>query len=348
LKVLSFCSRNLELKTIDDIHVELVNDNRSKSAKQLDPILENVENDLRKDGSIRLHLKFNNGTGKKPLNLKMRAKITYKENPMFPPLVQPNVKSEKSGNFLSNNESDISKPFIVTTNSNQWKDSGEILLKMLAFGDKLQIPVAQFANALQEFFICATGQELSHPVRPLSPSDLHFIMTLKFGNKVVLTSSEYDSLWSWFGPGFTLLTHKRHLLPMWKKGLLHGFISKEEAETILSIEGDKTFLLRFSNNHPGKICISYKNQDDKIRHYLIKDSDTAGNVKTIVHFLLEVDKISTILQLTDDTDQFGNPKFRRVSKDEAFMSFFSVRRKKKEETDADDEDFNRYDESILD
>jgi hypothetical protein len=220
-------------------------------------------------------------------------------------------------------QSDASEGLVVTTNSNQWDDAGAMLLERFSFRDAMHISVARFANDLQEFFLAGTGQQLHAPVRALSPRDLHYILTLKFGSKSVITHHDYDALWKWFGPGFSKLTHQRHLLPMWKRGLLLGYVSKEHAEQLLAHESDQTFVLRFSNNYAGKICISYRDeaQSEPIRHYLLRDTDMSGNARTLVHFLLEVQRFGIVLELT------SNGEARRIAKKDAFANFLGSKKK---------------------
>lgn len=50
-------------------------------------------------------------------------------------------------------ESDFSPPFVIITNSVQWRDSEGMLLKTELFGEATEVSWAKFANMLQLYYL---------------------------------------------------------------------------------------------------------------------------------------------------------------------------------------------------
>jgi len=83
---------------------------------------------------------------------------------------------------------------------------------------------------------------------------------------------------------------------LWLKGLIFGFISKEEAEEILQKQPQGTFLLRFSERSAGQFAVAYVKPVVDVKHYLIKNEDTQGPNKTLADFLKSHENFAYILQ----------------------------------------------------
>src|SRR5690348_15410974 len=106
-----------------------------------------------------------------------------------------------------------------------------------------------------------------------------------------------------FGPLLHKIRHQRYLCPLWTKGFLSGFLTREEVEpgthqsiieltffTVLRNEKIGTFLIRFSETKDS-FAISYQSGgttgQTKVKHYLMKSDDTHGARKTLADFLRE-------------------------------------------------------------
>ena len=89
---------------------------------------------------------------------------------------------------------------------------------------------------------------------------------------------------------------------------MFGFIDRPQAENLLySANRSGAFLLRFSERVAGQLAVSYlvRSIDSGqyvVRHYLIKDSDTAGAKKTLPDFLREYKEFHTLLMLKQRPD----------------------------------------------
>ena len=72
---------------------------------------------------------------------------------------------------------------------------------------------------------------------------------------------------------------------MWTKGLVCGFISKQEAQEELKTYGAGTFLIRFSERQAGALAVAYKQSNSKCRHYLLKNEDISGQGRSLSIFI---------------------------------------------------------------
>lgn len=159
-------------------------------------------------------------------------------------------------------QSDSSAPFIVFTNESQWEESEGILLKKDSF-DGNEVKFTRFANVLQMHFLRSTRQDPFTPERPLSIHDLNYIARFKFSNHAVINKSEFDEFLKWFGKVLRKIRHQQNFHSLWVKGLVFGFIGREEAEHLLSTHPAGTFLIRFSESAPGKVVLtSVHDRDD--------------------------------------------------------------------------------------
>jgi len=225
-------------------------------------------------------------------------------------------------------ESEASQPFIVITNECQWEESEGTLIKKDAFGEQLEVPWTSFANVLQKHFLRATRQDPIRPTRCLSHADLDYIHKLFFGGHPLITQKSYDAFWTWFGKGIQKLRYQRHICTLWWSGLIYGFLSREGVHEALQNEEVGTFLIRFSERHPGMFAVGYKVDDPDIsksvRHYLIRPDDTAGAKKTLPDFLAEQPAFTQVLQVTVENID-SQPILRKFMKDAVFEPYYSKR-----------------------
>jgi hypothetical protein len=230
-------------------------------------------------------------------------------------------------------ESDGSKPFIVKTNENQWEESEGILLKTDAFGSQNEVPWYKFVNSLQKRYLLATKQDLQKPARPLSVQDINYIFHIKFtgpshmhlpSKDSVITVKQYEHFWGWFGPGLHKIRYQRHMCPLWVRGLICGFINRTEADQVLAKAPTGTFLIRFSERHPGGFAIAYvASEEPLIRHYLIQPDDVFGAKKTLPDFLGSAKNFDFVVQI--NTDDEGNRIYRQLGKDASLAEFYAKR-----------------------
>jgi len=220
---------------------------------------------------------------------------------------------------------------VVKTNENQWFEAEGILIKKTVFeGGQNEVPWARFANWLQRRYVMATRQHLQTPMRPLTSHDFKYILRTKFENKPMINQSQFDKFWLWFGPLLHKIRHQRFLCPLWTKGLICGFLSREEVEPVLRNEKVGTFLIRFSENQD-TFAISYQSTDQqgqtKVKHYLLKSDDTHGAKKTLADFLRDFRDLTCILQLTTER---GTDKriLHRQDKESALSEFYSKKSSK--------------------
>ncbi|KAH3763182.1 transcriptional repressor [Pelomyxa schiedti] len=304
----------IEIRSMGRVTADIVqyHSTAKKNGKPTGPYLENATEDLDNEGKVRLHLRFPIGTNKKPVTLRLHVNI--KHAPMKchnPALAQPGVRLV---------ESNQSRPFIITTNSIQWRDSEGILLKMDSFGEMMEISWARFANTLQTYYLAATRQHSEFPTRPLTLKDFDYLSNLKFEQSKIVNLPAFDRFWEWFGPGLEKVRHQKNMCPMWVKGYIYGFISKVDCDALLASHEEGSFVIRFSDRFPGKYATAYVYQGE-VHHSLVKDIDSAGNKRTLVDFLHEVDNVRTLLQYKSDFT--GKVQVSRIPKEEILQEFFT-------------------------
>ncbi|KRX36165.1 Signal transducer and activator of transcription 1 [Trichinella murrelli] len=168
----------------------------------------------------------------------------------------------------------LSCPVKLTVHGSQERLSQAMILWNHAFAsaeNPFNIPKAvewnQLAEALKYKFKCQTGA-----TRPLSDAHLKYIagklvadpscfsyetslITLEQFCKLPMREDVDFSFWSWFFEIAALI--KQKLLRLWDDGLITGFISREDARSLLLSLHESSFLLRFSDSHLGGLSISF-------------------------------------------------------------------------------------------
>jgi len=224
-------------------------------------------------------------------------------------------------------QSDASRPFIVMTNHGQRSITEGKLLKKSTFFGRSEIPWALFANTLQLHYLRATNQDPMKPVRPLSVKDINYLHVTKFASRAVISQEDYDEFWKWFGKIlYRVRNHQKHILPLWIKGLIYGFLSREESDTILKNAAPHSFLIRFSDRRPGHFVVVYVNQLEngtEVKHYLVRKEDI-DNKTTLPDFLRECENLWYILQLVRDPET-GRVDLRSRNKDKVLNPYYTRR-----------------------
>ena len=184
----------------------------------------------------------------------------------------------------------LSDPVIVVTNSAQWHDAEGILLCNDLFGDYSVIPWERFCNTLQWWVIDATKQKLDSAHRALTVTELAYLgvkacATIDSRNgRIHISAVHWHSFWSFFGSCMEKLRHQRNLIPMWQRGLILGFGTKEESHRLLSGRPDGSFVIRFSDTFPGVFAADFMFGGTE-HHVLIKDHDASGSKRSVMEFL---------------------------------------------------------------
>lgn len=305
------------------VRADVITDYTTRSKKNPTTVQNNLK-PIQNNVAVFNDLIFPNGTRKKTIRLKFSVDVQMQ---------LPNGSS-----FGATLESNLSQPFIVKTNENQWEESEGILLKYESFGNALQTSWCQFANALQKRYLAATRQDIQKPIRPLSVQDINYLYQLKFSmssqaiyptKDTLITTEQFDRFWEWFGPALQKIRYQRHLCPMWTKGLICGLINRTEADKVLTNASVGTFMIRISERCAGGFALAYVAQDPKsenrlIRHYLIQPDDVFGAKKTLPDFLGQARNFNYLVQL--DTDADGNRIYRQVNKDMSLGEYYSKRK----------------------
>jgi len=251
-------------------------------------------------------LKFPTGTRLKSIRIRFSARF--------------NVSDLRGSIHSISIESEPTNAIVVKTNENQWHEAEGILLKKTAFGNNNEITWFRFSNWLQRRYLGATKQNLQFPVRPLSTYDFQYIHALKFDNKPIVTQKHFDSFWSWFGPLIHKIRYQRHVLALWTRGHICGFLTREEVESVLKNEQIGTFLIRVSERCD-QFAVSYQSAES-VKHYLVKNDDTHGAKRTLPDFLRDYKDFACILQLSIDK-QTNKRILRRCDKESVLKEFYS-------------------------
>lgn len=102
---------------------------------------------------------------------------------------------------------------------------------------------------------------------------------------------------------------------------MYGLISKKDCSRLLASEEKGTFIIRFSDSVPGSFAVAYTTDDpaDRVKHYLVKPEDIGSN-KSLPDFLKEKPQFKTLIMV-----HIGSGKTHKISKNEAFSSYYSKR-----------------------
>jgi len=219
-------------------------------------------------------------------------------------------------------ESELSNPFIVITNECQWSEAEGTLIKKEAFGGHLEVPWPQFANTFHVHFVRATRQDVNRPSRTLSSEDMKYLHERWFASKATVTVKDFEKFWKWFGKSLHLIRYQKQTGNFWKNGFIYGFITKEGVGQALINQRPGSFLVRWSENHPGSFAVGYKHMD-QVKHYLVKPEDISGPKKSLPDFLYGCPQFVYILKLS--MNGLGKPQLTSYRKETALESYIQHR-----------------------
>ena len=225
--------------------------------------IDNFEEPLDEFGSAKFYeMRFPVGSRQKVVHLQFSLKVSY-------------VLPSSPTGLLSETvlKSEVTNPFIVMTNENQWICSEGLLFKKYLFSSHDEISWPKFANFLQERYCKATRQSLIAPQRPLSEQELNYLWNTKYlARKQSVTSKDFDAFWNWFGEVLHKIRHQKPFASMWLHGEIFGFIGRNDANTFLQSKVPGTFLFRFSEQS-GDAAIAVLANQGKILHYIVQPKE---------------------------------------------------------------------------
>lgn len=218
-----------------------------------------------------------------------------------------------------------SRPFLVMSNESQFEDSTKSLFTQDVFQDMKQISWKYFANELQLYFLKSTRQQASSLPRGLSPSDLYYIQTKKFGcpDDGAVTLPQFATFWDeWFSKILRELRYKKRLLALWNLYLIVGFINKDQLKQIMDQQKEGVALLRFSERHEGALAVAHlmkvsTSTEMKTWNGLIKPEES--KTRTHADILRDRSEITHILQFMNSYEMGKSgyqalPVFRPIEK----------------------------------
>ncbi|XP_065184275.1 signal transducer and activator of transcription 5A-like isoform X2 [Sycon ciliatum] len=121
------------------------------------------------------------------------------------------------------------------------------------------------------------------------------------------------TFWSWIYSAADII--KKHALSMWSKGLIEGFLSREQAEEKLRTQqGQDTFLIRFSESTEGGLTVAFS------------EFDSAKGGRGLDHLQPWTAHDLNTLQLANRIRDFAflNVLYPNTPKDSAFSQFYTL------------------------
>jgi hypothetical protein len=157
-----------------------------------------------------------------------------------------------------------------------------------------------------------------------SRNDITYIHEKKFNNRTTVTQQQFEEFWGWFGKALHQIRHQKQYSVLWLNGFvtmlaltrhlvlyllttllcsyIYGFISKPDAERLLQYEAAGTFLIRFSEQKPGKVALAYVKPKESmpagfnvIKHFLHDRS--SGDQQSLADFLSRKDNLVWMIQV---------------------------------------------------
>jgi len=220
--------------------------------------------------------------------------------------------------------SELSEPVIVLANQPaQWADAERSLLIQQAFHrqeqDLLHVSWPRFMNSLQYRMerICRSW------ARPFSLCEQQWIRRRLCAAGGVISRSDVESFWRWFGQNFKLLRDPRKNLPMWLGGMVYPFIGKEDCAVALRDRPVGSFLVRFSSTRPGRFGLAVVTAQGGVAHYLLNSED---NKKKLADFLSTFPPADRCLRVEVDPHS-AQQQFQLIAKKELISNFGSKSRR---------------------
>eukprot|EP01126_Amoeba_proteus_P020841 TRINITY_DN2115_c0_g2_i12.p1 TRINITY_DN2115_c0_g2~~TRINITY_DN2115_c0_g2_i12.p1 ORF type:complete len:445 (-),score=122.59 TRINITY_DN2115_c0_g2_i12:35-1369(-) len=230
----------------------------------------------------------------------------------------------------------LSKPYIVMAHQSQFLDCGLQMIIQEVFREHQQIPWKLFSSELSMYFIKFIRPSPGKSIRGLSPSDLYYVRTKKFGCQEdgMISVTQFEEFWvDWFGMVVRELKYKKKLLVMWNLGLICGFLDKDILKLCMQGRENGHGILRFSESKPGAIATTAF-VNSKLWNGLIKPEET--KTKSHADFVRTKPEITHLLQFMNEYSTNGSfksvPVLRPLPKFVALKDITSQQDEEEEET----------------
>jgi hypothetical protein len=199
--------------------------------------------------------------------------------------------------------SKVTPPTISVTNEVQWEEAEGMLIERVAFQFQEQCSWSTLCNYLQRHLIHATRQNICQLQRIFCLAELSYFQRAFFGGSGMVKVDQFAEFWKWYGKAAHKIRYSKHVLSLYLRGLLFGFIAKQEMEVALSGRPPGTFMIRFSERNAGSFSIAYVTQDvssghglvTMVRHYLVSSEDITQR-KSLADFIYEAPALTHFLR----------------------------------------------------
>lgn len=289
---------------------------------------------------------------------------------VVPSLLNVSVKGLLSGPYVgSNTNSELlltvvdtvnAKPLVITTNENQWEHAEARLMRRQMFGDvdedrqppnSISVPWPYFSNVLTEFFMRATRQDITdaelltpdkvlclpQPMRSLTQADIAFLHERKFDRKSNISLADFITFWEWFGPLCHQYRHNQPIRTLFLRGLIFGFISKEDCVNVLSALEPGAFLIRNSERSTqGEFTLAFVNSRGQVKHHKIDHKKLKPPFGNMADFVREKEQLRKLVKPFHENNGVIIQQMAVTNKMDAFAEFYSMQR------DSPDEQYTSY------
>jgi len=298
-------SAGVEIQSLSPVHAELITDHPQKKKTNATPPISFVDQSINPEtGIAKFPLKFNKGSNGALVSIKFSARIHFVGQPL-PVTI----------------ESPCSRQFIVIPNDSHWQISAEIILRKDSFLGNLEIPWSVCANTIQRHFLRATKQNPAMPERYLSKHDFQYFHNRFFSSSDPVSQNSFNKFWNYFGENLSLLRFSKHILKLWQTGLIYGFMDRTDINNALLSFANQTgaFIIRFSENYPGKLAIGFICDEGNIKHHLVEDLKSSS----FSDWLSGRPEFEHVLQCIGFSEEGKKPIFKKIQKNLAFSPFLA-------------------------
>lgn len=249
-----------------------------------------IQNNIEKlvNGKVSFDFRFPVGTKNKPccIRLHVNGVVTLRDG-------------------TKQNLEIISEPthrFIVTTNESQYETAELKLLMMDLFPQGAeQCSWAAFVNALSVRWMRVTRQESDSGIsvvseRTLSDDDLKYVSQFFPNAPKSVTRDQVVGFYEIFGKATHHFRHNTALRQLLMDGIIWGLLSKKQAVEYLTNQSPGTFLIRAAEKNAGSFCVSWKHENNTVRHALIDNKLLAPPASGLVDNLLSKPFLKYLLQ----------------------------------------------------
>ena len=244
--------------------------------------------------------------------------------------------------------SELSAPLVVMVHQTQWMDSEKLLVLHEALDNSAG---SQESDCTVRRMKCCSAALLCNVLRErqmtlcLAQNSLLSVKPEKKETSIPLTGEEAQQLvsqyqqnstheelyeedivaiWKSVGPYFSVVRDARRNFPLWRDGVIVGFMSEAQAERVLQNFGQPGLaLIRFSSKMRGAFAISYISSSNLISHLELSESDARRKACMSV---LKIDAVSSVL-FVQRSVQSETRKFATMTKQDLQVKYISRSRR---------------------